>query len=788
MKKKAKGKIMFLLAITLLATSCGNVNTKEGTKEVEIAKLSIDKKYQQNDLILFTNEVLGGWSMEGGQELDERGFLPVDKNMTYNSLPSLHIKTSINENQWLCSIVPKGWNAMNLEPYVANGTLEFNIKGAKGGEVFELSFGGKRTDGKGDIDIVSFRTDTQFEITKEWQHISIPLKDVMNLSGEADLRSFRQLIFKEVDNGVTERPVEVWINDVRIITSDDETSQNPVKVNQVEYHLNADKYALISGFAHKFTTPVGTIFRVKDTKDKVIYTGKLSLICDDDSVVSGDRILKADFSDIKVPGTYFLEVEGVGKSQKFTIGDNIYKPLLEDITKYYYLQRGNEIIEEKYVGKLFARGEGLPQDRSVPLNSQRESSKRYDVSGGWYDAGDYGKYTNAGATAVTELLWAYEMFPNQFRDKKDFIPESGNGVSDLLDEIRWELDFLLKMQDKDTGGVYSHVWAQNYDGTPDIALTMDRYIQDKNGTMTNVKPTTHTADVVAALAHGYTVFKNIDKEYAEKLLKAAKFGYQYLEKNSNLIISMPNEPYYDGNDTDNRLWAAAELYRATGEKKYDEYFLNNYRNFEESFEAEKNGHGWGNMEKVAFYAYLSSKNPASEVKEWFKEKFTSWSDDVFEKTVNNPWKTVLGENDYVWGSNSVIGTTLMDLYVGNKVLGKDNDRTIAMMRTNMNYFLGVNPLAFSYVSGYGENCLSHTYSNIYNYDGILEIPKGYFAGGPNQFQGAELSKFNARDYVDSGYEWTTNEHTIYWNSVLIFSTAALNENLQEVSIMNFEVK
>ena len=92
----------------------------------------------------------------------------------------------------------------------------------------------------------------------------------MNLSGEADLRSFRQLIFKEVDNGVTEKPVEVWINDVRIITSDDETSQNPVKVNQVGYHLNADKYALISGFAHKFTTPVGIIFRVKDTKDKVI--------------------------------------------------------------------------------------------------------------------------------------------------------------------------------------------------------------------------------------------------------------------------------------------------------------------------------------------------------------------------------------------------------------------------------------------------------------------------------------------------------------------------------------
>ena len=784
MSTKVKEKIILLLAISLFATSCENLDTKKEEK----VSISSNKIYQQNDLILFSNEVLGGWSMEGGQELDERGFLPVDKNMIYNSLPSLHIKTSVNENQWLCSIAPKGWNAMNLEPYVANGTLEFNIKGAKGGEVFEISFGGKRTDGKGDIDIASFRTSTQFKITDEWQHISISLKEIMNLSGEADLRSFRQLIFKEVDNGVNEKPIEVWINDVKIITPDDEVSQNPIKINQIGYHLNAEKYALISGFAHKFKTPVGTNFTVKDSENKVIFKGKLSLVSENDSIVSGDRILKADFSDIKTPGEYLLEVDGVGKSQKFVIEDGLYKTLLEDATKYYYLQRGNAVIEEKYVEEKFARGEGLPQDRSVPLNSQRENLKRYDVSGGWYDAGDYGKYTNAGATAVTELLWAYEMFPKQFADKKDFIPESGNGVSDLLDEIRWELDFLLKMQDKKTGGIYSHVWAQNYDGTPDIALTMDRYIQDKNGTMTNVKPTTHTADVVAALAHGYTVFKNIDKEYAEKLLEAAKFGYQYLEKNSNLITSMPNEPYYDGNDTDNRLWAAAELYRATGEKKYNKYFLNNYRNFEESFEAEKNGHGWGNMEKVAFYAYLSSKNSASEVKEWFKEKFTSWSDDVFEKTIKNPWKTVLGENDYVWGSNSVIGTTLMDLYVGNKVLGKDNDRTIAMMRTNMNYFLGINPLAFSYVSGYGENCLSHTYSNIYNYDGILEIPKGYFAGGPNQFQGAELSKFNARDYVDSGYEWTTNEHTIYWNSVLIFSTAALNENLQEVSIMNFEVK
>ncbi|MCZ7669345.1 MAG: glycoside hydrolase family 9 protein [Chloroflexi bacterium] len=106
-------------------------------------------------------------------------------------------------------------------------------------------------------------------------------------------------------------------------------------------------------------------------------------------------------------------------------------------------------LEEAYAGQ-FARGAGHPQDAEAAFRSGAKPP--IDVSGGWYDAGDYGKYVNAGATAVSDLLWAYELFPQQFPDGQMNIPESGNGVPDLLDEARWELDWILKMQEPESGG------------------------------------------------------------------------------------------------------------------------------------------------------------------------------------------------------------------------------------------------------------------------------------------------------------------------------------------------
>jgi endoglucanase len=114
------------------------------------------------------------------------------------------------------------------------------------------------------------------------------------------------------------------------------------------------------------------------------------------------------------------------------------------------------------------------------------------------------------------------------------------------------------------------------------------------------------------------------------------------------------------------------------------------------------------------------------------------------------------------------------LVLGSKVAGGYNNRIINAARANMNYVLGINPMTYSYVSGYGENCCQRIFSGIYNNDDKVEIPKGYLAGGANMYQGSWFSRFNGKCYVDSPTEWTTNEHTIYWNSGLVFSAALLN--------------
>lgn len=770
------GNNVYLIAVV---DANGNVRFSQ---EANLRTFSV---HQQHDVSLFYDRVPGGWTSKNGITKDSNGNYPVDNTAAamYNTLPSLHIKVAAEDYQWMGGIAPNGqygWDAMNLAPYYENGSLEFNIKGANGGENLAVCFGSKAWDGKDTdkgADIAKFVT-----VTKDWQHVSIPLKSFIGQLGDFDLSSVRQILIRHFSDQKVPASLEVWINDMRVVTPDSQKVEEPIKVNQLGYITKAAKYALVSGFSDTLKVQAGAAFEVKNAADnKTVYSGKLTLGVENDAVVSGEKVLKADFSDLQTAGTYYVAVAGLDNSPVFKIGDDIYNSLLVDSQRYYYYQRAGMALDAKYAGD-YARGVGIPQDSSVPLFSQYDQAgaKKYDVSGGWYDAGDYGKYTSAAAAAVSDLLWSYEIFPSEFKDASLNIPESGNKTSDLLDEVRYELDFMLKMQDTTTGGFYAHVWDQNADMTPDKVTDKDmkRYIQDigEDG-KPNTKPTPHTADAVAALAHSYVVYKNIDPSYAYKLLAAAVSGWGYLKAHPEYIGSKAGEPYTDTDDKNDRLWAAAELYRATGDKDYNDYFLAHYKEYADAFVA----HYWGNMQQTAYYSYMSAANPDKTFASWYKEKFNKWSKETLDKASNNIWGTTLGENDYSWGSNSgVLGST-MDLYIGNKVLGNNLNNTVTAVRSSLNYILGVNPLRMSYVSGYGEDCVKHSYSNIYKNDDNKLPPSGYMAGGPNQNEGAIFSQFHAKAYVDSAYEWTTNEHTIYWNSALVFNTAAIATNLQYIS-------
>src|SRR5206468_2505826 len=226
-----------------------------------------------------------------------------------------------------------------------------------------------------------------------------------------------------------------------------------IKINQVGYLPLAEKYALVSGWGEVLTADVGTAFEIRRTSDNLAaYEGELALVTDYDQGVSGEKVLKADFSSLRAPGEYYVHVNapGMDDSPSFDIGWTTYKPLLRSAARYYYYQRQGIAIVEPYA-EGFPRGLGHPGDVAAKF---RSSGVVHDVSQGWYDAGDYGKYTPFAAGVIVDLLNAYATFPLAFRDGQLNIPESGNGKPDLLDEVKWELDWLLKMQDPASGGFY----------------------------------------------------------------------------------------------------------------------------------------------------------------------------------------------------------------------------------------------------------------------------------------------------------------------------------------------
>lgn len=715
--------------------------------------------HQLQDLPLFKDHIPGGWS--GGDnclEVTSDSQLPVDKEQIYNDLPSLRMNVTRDGGWWTVIIAGPSWDTYNLEPYYENGSLEFNIKGAAGAESFMLSMKDRHEKGK-DVKITDFVT-----VTTEWQHVSIPLKTLID-PNVYTLYSASQINFGK-DYGSVSPVFKVWINDMKVTSPDSEKIFPEVKVNQLGYLENSEKYALVSGFPDVLTADAGTPFEVRNTTDNnVAYTGELSLITSLDARVSGEKVLKADFSMLDVPGSYYISVtaDGVRNSYPFQIGNDIYSSLVTDASRYYYYQRANMALEEPYA-QGFPHTAWHMDDANCPLLSDMSGPKR-DVSKGWYDAGDFGKYLNAGATTVSDLLWAYETFPDQFTDSQLNIPESSNGIPDLLDEIRYELEWMLKMQDVD-GGFYCRVWPQNAMGDP-------RYIEDIRDGVTHVKPTSHSASAVAALAHAYIVYRDVDAEFAQQLLDAAVKGWGYLEQHPENIKPVYG-PYNDEDDTNDRFWAAASLFRTTGEAVYNDYFMARYKDYAKVFDKPENAHGVGGMELIAFIDYLSVDKPDRDVADWFGGEFNNWRRTQLERSNQGVWGNTLEDDDYYWGSNMPVLNTSMVLVLGSKVIGNFNHQIVDAVRANMNYVLGTNPMSYSYVSGYGQNSCQRVFSGIYNNDGKDGIPKGYLAGGANMYEGSWFSRFNGKSYVDSNTEWTTNEHTIYWNSGLVFSTAALN--------------
>lgn len=733
------------------------------------------------DYQIFSN-ISDGWAGDSGFGLEtENSKLPVDTAVTYNGLPSLRINTATPTSpSWFNALITvAGWKAYNFTPYYENGFLEFNIKGNAGGETFLLGFKDRAFERAAGGEITTtVNISSYVNITTSWQHVKIPLKDVMQISQGIDTASIDTLSIK--NNGY--QPLKVWLNDIRVTSPDKEREYAPIKVNQLGYTVDGVKQALVTGFEDVLTVDAGTPFSVINAANhSTAFSGTLVLTDNYDEVDSGERIFTADFSNLTAPGQYYVAVQGLENSPRFLIGSpsTIYEPFLYDVTKYFYYQRTGINITAPYVSN-YLRPDYTP-DTAVPLMSNKSIVK--DVSKGWYDAGDKGKYVNAGAKALSDLFWAYEVMPDKFTDNQFNIPESGNGIPDILDEARWELEWMLKMQDAATGGFYARVTFQDDDNM------VDREIIDKDtvSSRTGIKTTADTATAAGVLAHAYLIYQNIDPTFAQQCLDAAIAAWGYLEAHPENIRT-PNTgrwPYDTEDDASNRLWAAGSLYRSTGDAEYNDYFLANYTNMGIYFEDTLDfASGWAITWNTGFFSYLEAANPDSGVVSWYATKFQQWFNDKVTRYNASPWKSVVKDGNYYWGITMQIVDTPMEMIIGTKLLGTfDSNKAVIdeLTYSQLDWILGQNPVGTSFVSGYGDNSVQYPFSIIFRTDNLPGVPKGYLVGGPNKYSnditvGNQISRFAAKNYHDNFQEWTTNEHTVYWNSGLVFVAAYATGN------------
>jgi len=519
-----------------------------------------------------------------------------------------------------------------------------------------------------------------------------------------------------------------------------------VYVNEVGYEKAGYKLANVVGAdSIKLCDKDGNV--VKEYSNLVYEMDILS--CEETAIV--------DFSDFEEEGWYyFLDSNGL-KSCEFTISTKPFKAMARDTLKMFYYQRCGCELEEKYAG--------MYKHKKCHTNMVRVLSNpdiQLECSGGWHDAGDYGRYATAGAVAVGHLLYAFLMNPHAFKEDIN-IPESGNGIPDILNECRYELDWLLKMQTED-GGVYHKCTSMNH---------APFYMPEKDNLQFYATPVSSmaTADFVAVCALASRIYAEYDKDYSEKLKAAAVRSDKWLIDNPGFIYINPvnckTGEYGDFCDADERVWAAAEMYRLTR----DEAYLTTIRRITE-MNVSLVSLGWMDVGGFATFCILTGEDIFPErIKKRCMALLKDEAQRLARVAEDNMYMLAMHEHDFCWGSNLAVMTAAMNLLVADRVFGEFKYLAVS----HLDYLLGRNAIDTSFVTGYGE----HAYNNPHNRptvcDGIDKSIPGFVSGGPNYDHCDVASKRDIKagtapmkSYTDDWESYSTNEITIYWNSPMVF--------------------
>lgn len=392
------------------------------------------------------------------------------------------------------------------------------------------------------------------------------------------------------------------------------------------------------------------------------------------------------FDALAQPGDYYIQAPILGHSYSFRIEKEIYTNAFELACRQYYFSRCGIELEKEWAGE---RARSACHTGTVV--SKEEAGEQIEIKGGWHTDGDDSKDVVKGGSVMADLLLAYELYPEVFSDGSG-IPESGNGIPDILDEIKYEMDWLLIMQDKRTGGVYSGIVNGKEGGNvqaPGIKSVMEPI---------SLEATAFFAAIAAKFSYIYEVY---DADYAKECLRAADKAWRYVEGERGI------------EDVEQRFFAAAELYRASG-----------YSSYKRAAEGYFGKNIWEEMDDDYIFwgctTYISTKrNVDITICGNVTKKLMEDAEKVSQAARGSGYLALgNGEPD----NNGQLLHRMTRLVVVDHIIANHEYETL--IENHLHYFMGCNAQAISYIDGEGDN----NYKDIDTALGIM----------PRQEQNAKL--------------------------------------------------
>lgn len=531
-----------------------------------------------------------------------------------------------------------------------------------------------------------------------------------------------------------------------------EQTARRIVVNQIGYPTAGEKKAIFR--------QEGDFEVVDASTGQTVFRGTAQGLRRDEA--SGLEVCSGDFSPVPAGRYYIRQPQSGDRSAEFAVADAPYGDVHRGLLKAFYFMRCGMALTEPHAGP-WTHGACHLAEGTV----YGEPNRRLDGSGGWHDAGDYGKYVVPAAKALADLMLAYECYPDAFRQPVP-LPETDGKMPDVLHEVRWELDFCFKMQDPETGGVFHKL-------TTKVFAPMECKPEEDLAELffMPVSPTA-TGCFAAVMAMAARIYRPFRPEYADRCLNAALKAWEWL-------LANPDAPNYknpadvftgeygDKINDDERFWAAAELYRTTGESRFHDEAVRLA-----GLPFSKTGLGWADVGGYGTIAclFMEEGRIDAAVRRQLADAWKKEADRIVNRSREDGFFVSIAPSDYLWGSNMLVLNNAVHLLIAHRLFGDPACEQAAL--DQVHYLLGRNGLDISFVTGFGDRAVKNPHYRPAVADDVEDTVPGLVSGGPNAGRQDEVArtalagKPPALSFIDHIGSYSTNEVTIYWNSPAVY--------------------